>query len=117
MIQCATGCNRRLSGHPMTRTSTADPAGATSGNITMAEIARRCRLSKATVSRALSLPAADCPLNPKTRERVIRLAAGLGYRPNWRARAFSMQQTRTVGLITAGLLPQHEAIPHQILEA
>ena len=83
----------------------------------MAEIARRCRLSKATVSRALSLPAEQCPLNPKTRQRVIQLATGLGYRPNWRARAFSMQKTRTVGLITAGLLPQHEAIPHQILEA
>lgn len=58
-----------------------------------------------------------CPLNPKTRQRVIKLASDLGYRPNWRARAFSMQKTRTVGLITAGLLPQHEAIPHQILEA
>src|SRR3954468_2130786 len=97
----------------MARSTASDLAS----GVTMAEIARRCRLSKATVSRALSLPAADCPLNPKTRERVIRLATGLGYRPNWRARAFSMQQTRTVGLITAGLLPQHEAIPHQILEA
>jgi DNA-binding LacI/PurR family transcriptional regulator len=85
-------------------------------NITMAEIARRCRLSKATVSRALSLPPDKSPVNAKTRERIIRLAQGVGYRPNWRARAFSRRRTRTVGLIISGLLPQHEAIPHQILE-
>ncbi len=86
-------------------------------NVTMAEIARRCRLSKATVSRALSLPADQCPVKPETRRRIIRLAEGLGYRPNWRARAFSRQRTHTVGLILSGLLPQHEAIPHQILES
>jgi LacI family transcriptional regulator len=86
-------------------------------NITMAELARRCRLSKATVSRALSLPADQCPVKADTREKIIRLARGMGYRPNWRARAFSRQKTRTVGLILSGLLPQHEAIPHQILEA
>lgn len=87
------------------------------GNITMAEIARRCRLSKATVSRALSMPADRCPVKADTREKIIRLARGMGYRPNWRARAFSRQRTHTVGLIISGLLPQHEAIPHQILEA
>lgn len=83
----------------------------------MAEIARRCRLSKATVSRALSLPAELSRVNADTRERIIDLAKGMGYRPNWRARAFSQQKTQTVGLIISGLLPQHEAIPHQILEA
>jgi LacI family transcriptional regulator len=87
------------------------------GNITMAEIARRCRLSKATVSRALSMPEDQCPVNAETRDKIIRLAKGMGYRPNWRARVFSRQKTHTVGLILSGLLPQHEAIPHQILEA
>src|SRR5947209_18803003 len=87
------------------------------GNITMAEIARRCRLSKATVSRALSMPAHECPVHPATRDKIIQLAKGMGYRPNWRARVFSRQKTHTVGLILSGLLPQHEAIPHQILEA
>jgi LacI family transcriptional regulator, galactose operon repressor len=87
------------------------------GAPTMAEIARRCRLSKATVSRALSLPAERCLVKPRTREQIIRVAKKLGYRPNWRARAFSRQKTHTVGLIITGLLPQHEAIPHQILEA
>src|SRR5687767_2612505 len=87
------------------------------GVTTMAEIARRCRLSKATVSRALSLPAERCPVKPRTRERIMRVAQDLGYRPNWRARAFSRQRTHTVGLIISGLLPQHEAIPHLILEA
>ena len=87
------------------------------GAPTMAEIARRCRLSKATVSRALSLPADRCLVKRHTRERILRVAKKLGYRPNWRARAFSRQKTHTVGLIITGLLPQHEAIPHQILEA
>jgi LacI family transcriptional regulator len=83
----------------------------------MAEIARRCRLSKATVSRALSLPLDRSPVTPRTRERILRVAKDLQYRPNWRARAFSRGQTHTVGLITSGLLPQHETIPHLILES
>src|SRR5262245_46853074 len=84
---------------------------------TMAEIARRCRLSKATVSRALSLPADRSKVKARTRERILRVAEDLQYHPNWRARAFSRGKTHTVGLIVSGLVPQHEAIPHQILES
>src|SRR5690348_12275125 len=83
----------------------------------MAEIARRCRLSKATVSRALSLPADRSKVKSRTRERILRVAQDLKYHPNWRARAFSRGKTHTVGLIISGLVPQHEAIPHQILES
>jgi LacI family transcriptional regulator len=84
----------------------------------MAEIARKLRLSKSTVSRALSLPPAGAKVKARTRERILRAAQDLKYRPNWRARAFSRGKTHTVGLIvTGGLVPQHETIPHQILES
>jgi LacI family transcriptional regulator len=84
---------------------------------TMAEIARRCRISKSTVSRALSQPAERCLVAPPTRERILRVARELKYRPNWRGRALSSGKTNTVGLIITGLLPQNEAIPHQLLES
>jgi len=84
---------------------------------TMAEIARRCRISKSTVSRALSQPAERCVVAPPTRERIMRVARELKYRPNWRGRALSNGRTNIVGLIISGLLPQNEAIPHNLLES
>ncbi len=52
-------------------------------------IARECGVSKATVSRALSLDQAVCPLSPATRDRIRTRAATLGYRPSLLASALS----------------------------
>lgn len=52
-------------------------------------IAQQCGVSKATVSRALSLDEAVCPLSPATRDRIRTRAATLGYRPSLLASALS----------------------------
>jgi DNA-binding LacI/PurR family transcriptional regulator len=57
------------------------------------EVARACGVSKATASRALSLPDDRCPLNPHTRDRVREQAKLMGYRPNLLAVSLSRSRT------------------------
>ncbi len=72
---------------------------------TIADVARHCGLSKGTVSKALNIPAEQCPVREATRERVMQAAKDLGYRPSWLARALAKQKTHTVGLLYARLMP------------
>lgn len=74
--------------------------------VTIIDVARRCGLSKATVSKALNLSSDQCRLRAETRERVLRAARELGYRPNWRARALASQRTQTIGLLYNPPVPQ-----------
>lgn len=67
--------------------------------VTIADVARRCGLSKSTVSKALNLPESESPLSPETRRRVFDTARTLGYRPDWRAVALSKSRTQTIGLL------------------
>jgi len=64
--------------------------------ISSLELARQCGISQGTVDRALH----DRPgVSPKTREKVLRLARQLGYRPNPAAREILTGQSLTVGAI------------------
>ena len=68
--------------------------------VTVHDVARAAGVSISTVSRALSAPervAAD------TRERVTRVAAELGYRPNQAASGLRMGRTHAVGLLVPDL--------------
>lgn len=67
------------------------------------EVARRSGVSVATVSRALN----DRPdVSAATRERVVAIAAELGYRPNHQARTLVRRRSDLVGLIwDTGYLP------------
>ena len=59
-------------------------------------LARHLDLSIGTVSRALN----DRPdVNPQTRERVIKAAREIGYRPNASGRSLRSGRTNTVGLV------------------
>ncbi len=49
--------------------------------VTMADVARRCGVSKATVSKALNPHPHKSDINLTTRERIRTIAAGMGYRP------------------------------------
>jgi len=59
-------------------------------------IAARLGLSKATVSKAIN---ARPDVSRRTRERVLRAAARLGYSPNFLARALALRRTWLLGLV------------------
>jgi LacI family transcriptional regulator len=71
-----------------------------SGSVTLADIARRARVSPITASRALRH--ASLVAGP-TRERVLRAAADLGYTPNLLARGLVQNRTATVGVVILDL--------------
>src|SRR5260370_7134397 len=62
------------------------------------QLAKRARVSTATVSRAINhIPTVD----PQLAKRVWRVANELGYYPNTQARALVSGKTRTFGLIVS----------------
>ena len=63
---------------------------------TIADVARRARVSTATVSRVL---AGHGRARQETRDRVFAAAHDLGYRPSGVARSLRQRATRTLGLI------------------
>lgn len=66
---------------------------------TLQDMATILKVSKSTVSRALS---GDPRIAQATRERVTSLAEGIGYRPNPIAQGLATRRTNTIGL----------AVPH-----
>src|SRR6185436_12426076 len=74
---------------------------------TLADVARRCGVSKTTVSVILnnSLASSSARVSPDTQERVRRAATELGYQPSWRARALSNQKTHMIGVLYAPPMP------------
>src|SRR5438046_4458939 len=72
---------------------------------TITDVARRCGLSKTTVSVILNDSPASSRVPVETRERVKTAARELGYRPSWRARALSSRKTHTIGILYAPPMP------------
>ena len=69
-------------------------------NPTLKDIAAEVGVSISTVSRAL----ADHPAIPqKTKQRVLKAAQKLNYRPNAQARALRNSKTNTIGLVIPNL--------------
>lgn len=64
--------------------------------VTMSDVARRARVSPATVSRTLS---GVRDVDPELQARVLAAAEELGYRVNLVGRALRQRRTATVGLI------------------
>lgn len=81
------GDPRRRQSHPRSRPSVAD-------------VARRSRVSVATVSRAFNAPGI---VSESVRERVLKAARDLGYTPNAAAKALRLQRTHIVGAIVPTL--------------
>ncbi|MCY4348195.1 MAG: LacI family DNA-binding transcriptional regulator [Aestuariivita sp.] len=63
---------------------------------TMSDVARRAKVSTATVSRALSAPH---QVQENTRKRVLQAITDLGYAPNFGARVLAAKQTNTFGVV------------------
>ena len=72
---------------------------------TLADIARASGYSKGSVSRALSLSEAMCPLRPESRAHIIKVASEMGYRVNPHARALSKGRSQTIALAYEGPSP------------
>ncbi len=69
---------------------------------TLTEIAKVAGVSIATVSRVLNN--VDHPINEKTRQRIMKLAAELNYQPNLVARSLRIDSTSTVGIIVESMM-------------
>jgi len=68
--------------------------------VTLRDVARKAGVSINTVSRALN----DRPeISPETKERVLRAAAKLGYRPNKLARGLRSNKTEIIGVIVGDI--------------
>lgn len=67
---------------------------------TMKDIAERCGLSIATVSRVLSPSGKPVPISDKTRQRVLQAAEELGYRRNRLAAALVTGRTQSIGVVS-----------------
>jgi DNA-binding LacI/PurR family transcriptional regulator len=74
---------------------------------TIADVARRCGVSKTTVSVILnnSLASSSARVSPETQARVKQAADELGYRPSWRGRVLSNRKTHIVGVLYAPPMP------------
>ncbi|WP_244930944.1 LacI family DNA-binding transcriptional regulator [Nocardioides sp. W7] len=71
---------------------------------TIYDVAREAGVATSTVSRALSNPHR---VNARTRERVLTVAAELGYRPNPHARALLSGRHHTVAMVVSDITNPH----------
>ncbi len=72
-------------------------SGVASRALVMSDVAALAGVSQQTVSRVVN---GSPNVAPRTRERVQRVIAQLGYRPNYAARALVTGCSRTIGLVT-----------------
>jgi LacI family transcriptional regulator len=71
---------------------------------TITDVARVAKVVPSTVSHALN---GTAPISTEVRERIIRIARELNYRPNAAARSLVSGRTMTVGLLVADTLYPH----------
>ncbi|MFF3494739.1 LacI family DNA-binding transcriptional regulator [Streptomyces sp. NPDC002795] len=71
---------------------------------TLADVATAAGVAISTVSRSFTNPGR---VNVRTRERIERVAAELGYQPNVLARALESGRTRTLGLVVSDVTNPH----------
>lgn len=67
--------------------------------VTLKDVAAESGVSITTVSRVLNDQESGVPIGPETRNRVIRAAADLGYKPNLMARALRGARSSLLGVI------------------
>jgi DNA-binding LacI/PurR family transcriptional regulator len=71
--------------------------------VTLRELAKAAGVSVTTASRVLS--DSDHAVSSAARERVLQVAAELGYRPNVSARTLRMDRSFTVGIVADSISP------------
>ena len=65
-------------------------------NVTISDVAREAGVSAMTVSRAINH---KNKVHSKTREKILKAANDLGYRPNQLARSLATKRSSTIGLV------------------
>lgn len=65
---------------------------------TILDVARRCGLSKATVSKALNAPDGSTLVSDDARVRVRRAVEELGYRPSWRGQVLARRRSQAIAI-------------------
>jgi len=70
--------------------------------VTLSDVAKAANVSITTASRVLTK--SSHPINEKTRQRVLKSAAAMEYKPNWLARGMRTDRTNTIGIIADDLL-------------
>lgn len=69
--------------------------------VTIRDVAKSCGVSVSTVSRAFN---GYTDITEETRERVLKTAEDLGYKPNLNAKNLSSKRSNQIALIISGLL-------------
>jgi DNA-binding LacI/PurR family transcriptional regulator len=82
---------------------------------TIGEIAKKAKVSKATVSIYLNKRPLAEKLSPTTRERIDKTIKELDYRPSFTARALTMKETKTLGLVIGDI--ENPSFSHIAAEA
>ena len=83
---------------------------------TQHDIARRCRVSRSTVAAVLSKRPSTAVVGDRTRQRVLKTAAALGYRPNAAARSLRSGRTFALALAVPNFSAMRGAISSRIFE-
>jgi LacI family transcriptional regulator len=65
-------------------------------NPTLSDVALKAGVSMMTVSRVINNKG---KVKPQTREQVLKIAAEIGYRPNYIARSLATKRSTTIGLV------------------
>ncbi len=88
-------------------------------NVTMADIANHCGVSKRTVSAVINpRPDSGVRVGKKTAEKVREAAENLGYKPNRTARHFLQRRHGAIGVLMRWIEDiSHEALGQLILKA
>jgi DNA-binding LacI/PurR family transcriptional regulator len=68
-------------------------------SVTLRDVARKAGVSITTVSRVLNGRESGVPIRDETRDRVISMAAELGYKPNLLARGLRGSRSSLIGVI------------------
>ena len=63
------------------------------------DVATRASVSITTVSNILNQKASSIPISQRTREKVLRIARELDYRPNLLARSLRTKKSSIIGVI------------------
>ncbi|HTV02723.1 MAG TPA: LacI family DNA-binding transcriptional regulator [Luteitalea sp.] len=81
--------------------------------MTLEEVARRARVSTATVSRVLNDTG---PVKPTTRARILKVIQEVNYRPNLHAQSLAGGRSRSVGVIVSNIENPFFLDIHRVVE-